>query len=222
MHKLLIFDWDGTLVDSSEHIVQCIKVACSATNEDFPGREAASSIIGLGMHEALTELFGKRDKDFVDAFRHAYSEHFFSITPSRRDLFPGVMDMLEHFRAEGFSMAVATGKSRQGMDYALQSMGLENWFEGVRCADEAKSKPDPQMLRELLQEFDFGADQAIMIGDTEYDMDMAHRINMKRIAVSYGVHDVERMRTYELGGIADHPLDIIDIVAALTSKKNSA
>ena len=211
-YKLLIFDWDGTLADSAQHIVECIKVACEATDETFPGREAAKNIIGLGMREALTELFGERDDDFAQAFRGAYSSHFFSSPPTRADLFPGIIEVLEEFRALGYRLAIATGKSRRGISLSLQGMQLESWFDAVRCADETCSKPDPLMLRELLEEFDLASEQALMIGDTEYDMDMAKRVNMPRIAVSYGAHDIERMRIYEPEGIANQPSDLVEMI----------
>lgn len=215
-YKLLIFDWDGTLADSAQHIVDCVKVACKATGEIFPGREAAKNIIGLGMREALFELFGERDEAFAQAFRKAYSSHFFSAPLSRTDLFPGAIEVLEECRQLGYQLAIATGKSRKGMNQALKAMQLEDWFHAVRCADETTSKPDPLMLRELLREFSLDAHQALMIGDTEYDMDMAKRINMPRIAVSYGAHDIERMRIYEPEGIANKPTDILDIICKLT------
>jgi phosphoglycolate phosphatase len=213
-HKLLIFDWDGTLVDSAHHIVDCIKVACKATGEIFPGQEAAKNIIGLGMHEALVELFGARDEKFTKAFRRAYSEHFFATELDRGNLFPGVLEALEELRGMGYQLAIATGKSRLGMDRVLKSMHMETCFSAIRCADETSSKPDPLMLRELLKEFELATDQAVMIGDTEYDMDMAKRINMPRIAVSYGVHEIERMRVFEPGGIADTPLELVDVIGS--------
>lgn len=214
-HKLLIFDWDGTLVDSAQHIVDSVEAACFATDERFPGQEAAKDIIGLGMYEALTKLFGARDEDFTQAFREAYSSHFFSIPPGRGDLFPGVLQVLEQFRVKGYQLAIATGKSRRGMDIALNAMEMAHWFHGVRCADETSSKPDPLMLKELLALFKLTPDQALMIGDTVYDMDMAKRLSMPRIAVSYGVHDINRMRQFEPIEIAQKPLDLVDIVGRL-------
>lgn len=214
-HRLLIFDWDGTLVDSRRHIVDSVKAACSATGERFPGEEATSFIIGLGMHEALTKLFGLRDEEFIRVFREAYSKHFFSIPPDRNDLFPGALLALQEFRHLGYYLAIATGKSRRGMDIALQAMEMEHWFKGVRCADETRSKPDPQMLSELLELFNLRPDQALMIGDTEYDMDMAKRMDMPRVAVSYGVHNIDRLRCFEPSGIADKPLELVGIVRQL-------
>lgn len=214
-YKLLIFDWDGTLVNSAKHIVSSIQHACSKTGETFPGIEATKNIIGLGMHEAISALFGPREDDFIEAFRQAYSSHFFSRQPHRRDLFPGVMELLTRFRKQGYQLAIATGKSRRGMDLALNAMQLAPYFDNVRCADETMSKPDPRMLLELLDAFTLTAEEAIMIGDTEYDMDMAKRINMTKIAVSYGVHDIDRMRAFQLAGIANNPLELVDLVDKL-------
>jgi len=214
-YKLLIFDWDGTLVNSSKHIVSSIEHACATTGETFPGREAAENIIGLGMHEAISALFGPRKDDFVEAFRQAYSTYFFARQAHRRDLFPGVMELLELLRSQGFRLAIATGKSRRGMDLALNAMQLGPYFDHVRCADETRSKPDPKMLLELLDAFSLTAEEAIMIGDTEYDMDMAKRINMTKIAVSYGVHNIDRMRAFHLAGIANKPLQLLDLIDKL-------
>lgn len=214
-HKLLIFDWDGTLVDSAQHIVDSVKSACAVTKEPFPGQAAARNIIGLGMREALTALFGERSEEFNQAFRGAYSQHFFSRPSSRDDLFHGVTEMLQHFRNRGYRLAIATGKSRHGMEIALKAMALEDWFDGVRCADETCSKPDPQMLLELLELFGLSPDQALMIGDTVYDMDMAKRLDMPRVAVTYGVHDIERLQVFGPKGMADKPSRLINIVGQL-------
>ncbi len=214
--QLVIFDWDGTLADSTAHIVDCIKVACMATDEPFPGATAAKEIIGLGMREALTQLFGQRSETFVQTFRRAYSSHFFSAPMSRADLFDGVVEMLENLSAQGFSLAVATGKSRHGMERALRELDLENAFAAIRCADETQSKPNPQMLHELLAEFKLQPAEAVMIGDTEYDMAMAQTIDMPRIAVTYGAHHIARLQTYQPMAVVESPGQLVKVLTGVS------
>ncbi len=208
-YDLVIFDWDGTLADSTHHIVECIRVASEVTGVEFPGVDASLNIIGLGMQEAVVDLFGERNQDFINRFREAYSTHFFSAPISSDDLFTGVLEMLLQIKAKGSLIAVATGKSRRGMDRALQQMGLVEMFHSVKCADETSSKPDPMMLLELLAEFNLAPEQAVMVGDTEYDMDMAARIGMPRIGVSYGAHHEDRLHPYGPAAIVHSANDLM-------------
>jgi len=211
-YSLVVFDWDGTLVDSTHHIVECIRMASAATGADFPGVDAAMNIIGLGMKEAIVDMFGERDQAFIDEFRAAYSDHFFSLPASRSDLFFGVLELLQQLRGSGLKVAIATGKSRRGMDRALLQMALQDMFHAVKCADETASKPDPMMLQQLLEEFNLRPEQAVMIGDTEYDMAMAAGIGMPRIAVSYGAHVRERLRPFAPEAIVHCASDLMGVL----------
>jgi phosphoglycolate phosphatase len=196
-YKLVVFDWDGTLVDSVAHIVECLRVASEKTRTPYPGDVASRRIIGLGMTEALQQLFGERDDEFTERFREAYSGHFFSRTPVAGDFFPGVLDTLQKLRRIGCPLAVATGKSSRGMDAALGALGMEDWFVGVKCADKTASKPDPLMLRQLLSEHVLLPHQAVMVGDTSFDMEMAERACVPAMAVSYGAHEIETLLKYK-------------------------
>ncbi len=211
-YDLVIFDWDGTLADSTSHIVDCIRFACEVTKEAFPGEDAARNIIGLGMHEALVQLFGDRDQEFFDIFRVAYSDHFFRAPMSRDDLFEGAIATLQKLKEQGCRLAIATGKSRRGMDRALEQLELGGYFAGVKCADETRSKPDPLMLQLLLEEHDVETARAVMIGDTEYDMEMASKIGMPRIGVNYGAHSVDRLLPHAPEAVVGSPLELLKVL----------
>src|SRR6187431_1621949 len=156
------------------------------------------NIIGLGLPEAIHRLYPDVELCDRHLLRDAYATHFLSLDEARSsDFFPGVMDTLGRLKADGHTLTIATGKSRRGLDRIFGVLGIADFFHATRCADETASKPDPLMLEELLREFGADAGEAVMIGDTEYDMEMACRINMPRIAVSYGAHHIERLYRYQ-------------------------
>lgn len=195
---LLIFDWDGTLSDSKAKITSSMQLAAMDMGWDPLEDHHIHEIIGLGLPEAIHRLYPHLDLAARMGLRDAYARHFLAldeVQPS--DFFPGVMDVLGKLKEDGHVLAVATGKSRKGLDRILNVFGLTDFFHATRCADETASKPDPLMLSELLSEFSVHASDAVMIGDTEFDMDMARRIDMPRIAVSYGAHHIDRLHIYE-------------------------
>lgn len=196
-YDVLIFDWDGTLLNSADHIAQCMHDAFAEVGQEPPTLEAAKDIIGLGMVEAITTLRPGLDAGLVERIRERYVHHFFGKPAMREDLFEGVLETLEHVSGLGFKLAIATGKSRRGMDLVLDQLDMRDHFHAVRCADETRSKPHPQMLMEILRELDVPVERALMIGDSEYDMLMAKAIGMDRLAVSYGVHGRERLMVHE-------------------------
>lgn len=195
---LFIFDWDGTLSDSTETITRAMQQSARDLGWPAPDESAVRNIIGLGMPEALATLFPHQGPEAYEKMRQRYSEHFLAADLARPSVFfPAVMETLTHLRDQGHWITVATGKSRRGMNRVMSAMGLEGFFHASRCADETASKPEPLMLEQLLDEFRAPAEEAVMIGDTEYDMDMARRIEMPRIAVSYGAHHIDRLRPFE-------------------------
>lgn len=195
---LYIFDWDGTLSDSTDTIVTAMQRAAEDLGWQRPVRDDVRNIIGLGLPEAMRVLYPEIDKMTAERLRALYSEHFLSIDQAQpAEFYPRVMESLDALRAQGHQLAVATGKSRRGLDRVLGRLGLDEYFHASRCADETASKPDPLMLNELLSHFGVEASQAVMVGDTEYDMDMARRAAMPRIGVSYGAHAVERLHSYQ-------------------------
>lgn len=205
---LFIFDWDGTLSDSTERIVQCMMSAAQAHDIESPSPEQIRNIIGLGLGEALQLLYPRYDKLQHELLRETYSRHYVAADQRPCDFFEGVTELLEQLRQQGHQLAVATGKSRRGLDRVLTALSMAEFFDGTRCADETRSKPDPTMVEELLLELSVKADQAVVIGDTEYDLEMASRAGVRSVGVSYGVHSPERLSRHK-------PLAIIDKIAEL-------
>lgn len=195
--KLIIFDWDGTLSDSVTRITQCIQLAADEHQLPRPSFDQAKEIIGLGLREAVRHLFPSADVAMVERFSASYSAYYRQQDSSPCAFFPGVLTSLQRLRDAGHLLAVATGKSRAGLNRALQATDLIDFFHSSRCADETRSKPHPLMLEELLAETRMAPQNAVMVGDTEFDMQMAVNAGMPRIAVSYGAHDSARLLAYD-------------------------
>ena len=195
-YKLLIFDWDGTLIDSEQSIVSCMQASILDVGNSYADIGTRTDaqirhIIGLGLYEALEVLFPKQTDRIYAELIDRYRAHFFKAEPSRA--FPQVEATLIQLQDAGFLMAVATGKGRRGLDLAMQQAKFDHFFVASRCADETQSKPHPQMLQELLAQLDLEPNQALMIGDTSYDLDMATKANIDSVAVCTGVHDKTRL-----------------------------
>jgi phosphoglycolate phosphatase len=153
-------------------------------------------------------------------YTEAYREFFFD-PDAPQDLFEGARDTLEHLLGEGYLLAVATGKSRRGLDRVLHELGMESWFHATRCADETSSKPDPRMLHEILSELGLSADRSVMVGDTEYDLAMAAQANMPSVGVSYGVHDKERLMQHQPLAFIDSISELPGILSKLHAKRRA-
>ncbi len=190
--ELIVFDWDGTLMDSASLIVECMQSAIGDLG--LPSRSDAriADIIGLGLKEAVAALYPECDAQDHALLIGRYREYWLA-RQHECALFPGVRETLELLHDEGFLLAVATGKSRAGLERSLQSTGLERLFSSTRCADETASKPDPRMLLEILDELSVPACAAVLVGDTEYDLEMANRAGVPGVGVAYGVHGWERL-----------------------------
>jgi len=186
-YSLLVFDWDGTLIDSAGAIVWCIQSACRDLGLPVPDQARASHVIGLGLQDALAHAVpGLPPQDYgrmVERYRH----HFLS-RDSQIPLFPGVEAMLVGLRDRGHALAVATGKSRAGLARSLDNTGLRSLFASLRCADQCAPKPAPDMLLELMAELGASEASTLMIGDTVHDLQMAARASVPAVAVSYGAH----------------------------------
>lgn len=203
--ELIIFDWDGTLFDSVGQIVASLQFAAQQFEQPLTD-DAAKSIIGLGLPEVAQILFPKVPELHDDILK-CYGDHY--IEHSKDDQwFAGVAEMLQDLDAKKIKLAVATGKSRKGLDRVLGQTKSHDLFAVTRAASETKSKPDPLMLSEILQHTGVQADRAIMVGDTSYDLEMAKNIAMPRVGVSYGVHSVEVLQSFK-------PLSIAHDIAAL-------
>ncbi len=191
--KLLVFDWDGTLIDSIERIVTSLQYASREVCGIRLGEDRARSVIGLGLHEAIERLHPELDSVHVESVAAAYRQNFLYDSKVPELLFDGVEDMLQQLVADRYTLAVATGKSRTGLDRAMQTHKLGRYFSTTRCAGEHRSKPDPEMLNSILHELDTRAHEAVMIGDSEHDMLMAGNAGVQAIGVTHGVEDAESL-----------------------------
>ncbi len=187
-YELLVFDWDGTLMDSAAKIVHCFERAFVDAGVASPGDKPIRQIIGLGLTEAVAALLPQADNVTRLSITDRYREYFLALDSAEMQLFPGVRDGLQALVAQGHLLAIATGKSRRGLDRVLANTGLGDLFVTSRCADEAFSKPHPKMLEDILDRTGMRPSQALMVGDTSYDMIMARTIGVHGLAVSYGVH----------------------------------
>lgn len=192
-YELLIFDWDGTLMDSIARIVNCFGSACADAGLPVPPEPAMRHVIGLGLNEAVDVLLPGVDNALRERVVARYREHFLHIDQTAMPLFDGVRAGLEELAGCGYLLAVATGKSRRGLDRVLQETGMGSLFVATRCADEAFSKPHPKMLHDLLDYTGLRSEHALMVGDTTYDLEMARTATMDSLAVSYGVHSRETL-----------------------------
>lgn len=189
IRELVVFDWDGTLMDSAAKIVRCFERALDEAGAPQPGTDAIRHVIGLGLKEAVAALLPGADERLRARVVERYRAHFLRVDNTAMELFPGVREGLEALAAQGYRLAVATGKSRRGLERVLAETGLGSLFVATRCADEAASKPHPQMLEDILQCTGLDPEQAIMVGDTVYDLEMARAAGVDALAVTYGVHD---------------------------------
>lgn len=196
-YQLLVFDWDGTLVDSIGRIVESMRLAAAACELPLRSDTRIRGIIGLGLPEAIRTLYPElRDPQLIERFRRLYSEHYLALEREPSRLFSGVREALECFRAEGYRLAVATGKSRHGLDRVLAGHGWLDYFDVTRCADETASKPDPLMLHEILAHCRVAPGRALMVGDSVFDLQMARNAGMDSVAVGYGAQALESLREH--------------------------
>lgn len=211
---MIIFDWDGTLCDSVEQIVGAMRGAALELDIASPSAPQIRDIVGLGLPEAMTILFPDTPKTEHPALVDAYSRHFVAADAGEgqgSQLFPGALDTLRTLRERGLELAVATGKSRRGLNRVLARLDLTEFFDATRCADETRSKPHPQMLHELMAERGKSAEQVIMVGDTEYDLDMAVQAGARSVGVSFGVHSNERLAIHSPLAIIDSLPELLDL-----------
>lgn len=215
-YKLFVFDWDGTLMDSAAHIVSSFQASIDDLSLPSKSDDEVKNIIGLGLKEAVDALFPDEDNAFHVNLVDRYRYHFLAGDQTKSELFPGALELLDELTELGHFLAVATGKGRLGLARVLKDTGLNTFFHSTRCADETASKPDPLMLMEILQELDIQPHEALMIGDTEYDMEMATNAGVAALAVSTGVHERERLISHKPVGCIDH---IGDMSAWLQSQR---
>lgn len=194
-YDLLIFDWDGTLMDSAGVIVACIQQASADLGWPVPSRAAASHIIGLGLKEAVEALFPDKAEAEHPLLVERYRFHYLG-QDHEIPLFEGARELIQDLHAGGHLLAVATGKARRGLARAFEHSGLEPYFHASRTADETFSKPHPAMIEELLDELQVAPERALMIGDTSHDLEMARNAGIASLAAGYGAHPAERLGDY--------------------------
>lgn len=205
---LIVFDWDGTLMDSAARIVASLQAAGEDVGLPLRSDAECRNVIGLGMYEAINTLHPQMDPKHARRFVERYRHHFLVACPLPEVLFDGVHEILRSLEARRTWLGVATGKSRKGLDRALEYTRCKRYFHATRCADETCSKPDPMMLREIIEELDVPPGRTLMVGDTEYDLEMARRAGTAALAVTYGAHEPQRLEGFA-------PLACLDSVAAL-------
>jgi phosphoglycolate phosphatase len=187
-YDLVVFDWDGTLYDSTALIARCIQSASADLSLPIPDRTQASYVIGLGLHDALAHVAPTLPKERVPELGVRYRHHYFA-RQHELSLFEGVLPLLAELKRRNHWLAVATGKTRQGLNEALTHVELQGLFDGTRTADETASKPHPRMLQELIAEFGVAPERTLMIGDTTHDLQLAVNAGTHSVGVSFGAHD---------------------------------
>ena len=203
MFQLIIFDWDGTLMDSTRKITRCIQAAAQEMQLEVPSHDEAKWVIGLGLVEAMQALFPMVSKDVIGGVVESYKKHYVELDDTEQPLFDDVIDGLSEMAQAGALLAVATGKSRVGLNRVLTQSGLGDAFVTTRCADESRTKPNPQMLIDILDYTAIDAEHALMVGDTTFDMEMATNASMPGLAVSYGAHPIEQLQSTQASDIVD-------------------
>jgi len=194
-YDLVVFDWDGTLYDSTALIVRCIQSACEDLGLPVPARHEASYVIGLGLHDALAHVAPTLPPERVPELGLRYRHHYFN-SQHELSLFEGVLPLLAELKNRNHWLAVATGKTRQGLDEALAHVELQGLFDDSRTADETASKPHPRMPQELIATFGVDPERTLMIGDTTHDLQLAVNAGTHSVAVSFGAHEPAAFADY--------------------------
>ena len=191
-YSVVIFDWDGTLMDSTHSIVASIQGACRDLELPIPTQEDASWVIGLALEPALRHCVPTLTKSMEPIFLERYRYHYLSRDTGLK-LFDGVLPMLDDLARQGVTLAVATGKSRVGLNRALAATALHDRFHITRCADETFGKPHPKMLLEIMDELSVSPEEVVMVGDTSHDLTMATNAGVHGLGVTYGAHPHEEL-----------------------------
>jgi phosphoglycolate phosphatase len=203
---LIIFDWDGTLVDSVDWIVHCLQQAAAHCGCPIPEPQATKDIIGLSIENAVKQLFPDIDNGIRQQLAAHYAHNFFS---KPMDLFPGVKAMLQQLRQDGYQLAIATGKKASGLTLALEAAGVGELFCATRCSDQTASKPNPLMIEEIVAELAANKHRAVMVGDSVHDLQMALNAGIASIGVTCGAHSAAILRQYQPLLCLNYPTDLL-------------
>ena len=209
---LIVFDWDGTLFDSTALIARCIQSAAADLGLPVPSDEAASHVIGLGLAEALQHAVPSLPASRYPELGQRYRQHYFN-RQHELVLFPGTLEMLAALKARNHLLGVATGKSRRGLDEALHTVQLKGLFDATRTADETAGKPHPLMLQELMAELDVAPERTLMIGDTTHDLQLARNAGTASVGVSFGAHEHDTFEPFGPLHVAHSTADLADWLA---------
>jgi len=201
-YQLIVFDWDGTLMDSTGHIVDCMQQAIARLTLEPRSDNEVRHIIGLGLNEAVQTLYPGVNDDFVIALADAYRDVWLN-SPHLTPLFDNAQPLLKKLAEQDYFLGVATGKSRRGLNKVLKQTELDVVFHATRCADECHSKPHPQMLEELMTFLGVEPNKTLMIGDTEFDLQMAHNAGADSLAISHGAHSLDKLLACQPRGIVN-------------------
>lgn len=211
-YKAIVFDWDGTLVDSASHIVESMQNAAAQYSLPFRNEFEVKQIIGLGLPEAIVALWPEIEKDrsTIKAVSKQYGVHYLSENREQMQMFDYAHELFEQIRRLNLRLAVATGKSRVGLNRALSQFKLAHIFDDTRCADETRSKPHPLMLHELSRSLNVDTDNMLMVGDTQFDLDMATNAGVDSVAITHGAHELEKLKLSK-------PLHVVDDLKQLAT-----
>lgn len=207
-YKLVIFDWDGTLMDSVNRIVSCLSTSADLCGLPKHGFDDLKQVIGLSLEKCFEHLYSEQSSALFQQWAEHYKAQFITHDMTPSTLYNGVLPVLSWLQQQNKQIAVATGKSRNGLDRVLQESEMSHWFSTTRCADETRSKPDPLMLNEILSELNIEAHEAVMVGDTSHDMKLANNAGVDVIGITWGVHSAEILSQYR-------PVAVIDSIVEL-------
>ena len=208
MVKLVVFDWDGTLMDSVPRIVSAMQETARMLSLPIPSRSDVQEIIGISLEPAIERLFGRLDADTHQSFLAVYRDEYVERNQTPSPLFAGALTLLQQLQQDALKLAVATGKARRGLDRVLLETQTGGFFAATRCSDESEGKPSPRMLHELMTELEVDAHETVLIGDSIHDMQMASNAGVKAVGVSFGTHARERL-------IEHGPVTVIDDLMGL-------
>ncbi len=209
---LIIFDWDGTLINSIDWIVHCLQQAAIDCACPPPETQAAKNVIGLSINKAMHSLFPEIDEQRLKQLISSYSKNYFSKAMNRDDLFPGVYNMLIKLKDQGYQLAVATGKTRAELIEVLEATGTEHLFCVTRCAEETASKPDPLMLHEIISHTQAAKERVLMVGDSIHDLQMAVNASISSIAVSCGANSASSLQAYQPLLCLEQPTELLNFI----------
>ena len=205
---LIIFDWDGTLIDSVHWITESLQQAARDCGLPVPAPRHARSVIGLSLERAMSTLFPDSEPADIPPLVAAYHRYYDMKTLGQGDLFAGVAELLDELRTRGYQLAVATGKTRNGLEQALANTGYTDWFHSTRTANETASKPNPLMLLQLMEELQAHPERTLMVGDSVHDLEMAQNARIDAVGVASGANDKHEL-------LAFNPLLVLEQVAGL-------